>query len=86
MLQGFELLLGEKGPIGAAHRVQPVLDEVHSHEHPEDGPAGVEALCKVQTAGGGLLGPHREYVGIAGSLKEGQAAGQDKIGYQEGIV
>ena len=85
-LHGVELGSAEVGALGRRHRIEACLDEVHGHIHADDGAAGIEALGHVQAPRGGLLGAHRQDVGIAGGLEERESAGHDEIGDEEASV
>ena len=86
ILHRLELRIAQQGTIGAAHGVQSCLDEVHGHEHADDRAAGVETLCEVQAARGGLRLSHREDIGVTRCLEERQSAGHDEVGYEETAV
>ena len=62
------------------------LNEIHGHEHAQQGAHRVERLGQVQTTCSRFLGTHGEDVGVTAGFQEGKAAGQNEIGYQEGII
>ena len=86
LLDGLKLLFVEQGAVGRIQGMKTRLNEIHGHEHAQQGTHRIERLGQVQTTRGRLLGTHGENVWVTTGLQEGKAAGQNEIGYQERII
>ena len=83
---GCEVGIAQQGTLVGRGRIEFSLDEVHGHIHATERAHRIEALGQIEAARTGFLSTHRQDIRITRCLKKRQAAGQNKVGHQEGIV